>query len=236
MKSKIKILPAILLVLCLLLSSCSFQTTAMEPVDNPKTSLIEFIECLSEKRFDDYQKYIYNYASLGFESAPDNGAADPMTEYILENIFDSYSISFEDPSLSPISGNCTGVDFSVDGRTATVTFTLTALDASKLQRRITDEAEKIALPLLPEGYVYDTEEKAYELIEQAISEIGDVSSDEFLSDNTLTVNLKYIGGMWKIEMTEEFFDVLIGDCVGYPVADNMSYGIEIAMGTEDKDE
>ncbi|MBQ6797084.1 MAG: hypothetical protein IJP10_03625 [Clostridia bacterium] len=226
-------LAAALLAVCLLFSSCSFPTVAVDKLENPKKAVSDFIDCLSDKRFGEYQKYVYNYASLGFETPPEGGDIDPMTEYILENIFDSYSISFDDPSLDPVSGDCVGADFSVSGRTATVTFTLTALDASKLQRRITGEAEEIAAPLLPTGYVYDTEEKAFELIEQAIAEIEDVDIDEFLSDNTITVNLKYIDGMWKIEMTKEFFAVLTGDSIGYPIADDMAAGLDYALSTED---
>lgn len=227
MKPSKSVFAAVLLCMCLIFSSCSMPALSIERLENPKETIIDFIDCLKEKRFDDYGKYIANYSSLGFENRPE-GKTDALTEYIYDNIFKSLSVSFEDDSLESVGAGSSGVDYTINGRNAEVTFTLTALDAEKLQRSLAKEAKEIAQPKINSGYTYDTEEKAYELISESIDALKKTPVKEFYSENTLTVSLTYIEGMWRINMDETFFNVLSGKPVGSPIADNLISGLVYA--------
>lgn len=233
MKSLKSVFAVLLLCMCLLFSSCSMPAFSIERLDNPKETIIDFIDCLREERFDDYGKYIANYSSLGFENRP-QGKSDALTEYIYDNIFKSLSVSFEDDSLESVDTGSSGADYSINGRSAEVTFTLTALDAEKLQRSLAKEAMEIAQPKINTGYTYDTEEKAYELISDSIDSLKKTPVKEFYSENTLTVSLTYIDGMWRINMNEEFFNVLSGKPIGSPIADRLTSGLVYAKPTTEE--
>lgn len=226
-KRRIASVIALGLIPCAVFSSCSLPTTAVEKLDNPKLAISEFIECLSEKRFDDYHQYLNNYASLGFEDYSSEAGEDAIKKYICDNIFDSYSVSFADNSFEPVSGNSSGIDYSISGQHAAVTFTLTAFDTDKLQRRVSALAEEIAAPAIKTGYVYDTDEKAMALINEAMTALGSDDPSEFYSDSIITADLEYSGGRWLINISDEFFAVLCGDAVGSPIADWLTAGVDL---------
>ena len=196
------------------------QPRMLTTVDNPKPTVEAFITSLSERDFDKCMDYVSNYGSLGdaVVSGSDQpiGSSDRITEYLYEQLLASYQVTFLDESnVRPVSGKVIESDYTVSGRDATVTFEFTVFDTVKFSQRLSQIVTDIASQRKFEGFEYDSDEKAYELIEQSFQKILEEPAENFLTTAVITVNLVYVDKAWKINIDDRFYDALMGDLRGY---------------------
>jgi len=197
-----------------LLTGCGILSR--RSVENPKRVIVDFIDAMQAERFDRSaadiaMKYIGNYSTMGFEKYTE------MNDSLLEKtLFDmlrsSYSVEFAESSLEPVPTPYQGRDMTVSGTQAFVRLTFSSLDISLMSEPLSEIVTEIGAERMFDGAVYETEEDAAALVEEVFTgqfvSDGDISG--YCVEHELTLELAYIDGGWKIVLSDEFYDALLG--------------------------
>ncbi len=206
-------------VLCTLLAISLLPgcgTCAVRSVDNPKVVIVDFIEAMQAERFDrsaadTAMSCIGNYSTMGFDKYTE------VNDNLLEKtVFDllrnSYKVEFTDSSLEPVPSPYQGRDMSISGTQAFVKLRFTSLDMSLMSEPLSDIVTEIGADRMFEGETYETEDDAAALVEEVFTgqfvSDGDVSG--YCVEHALTLELAYAEGGWKIMVSDEFYDALLG--------------------------
>jgi len=210
-----RISAAVCLVLVMLtLAGCS--TCSGQMVKNPKLTIVEFIDAMQSERFDRSaadaaMSCIGNYSTLGFEKYTEVND-DLIERTLFDMLRNSYSAEFSDDSLAPVPTTWQGRDLTVSGTQAFVRFTFSSLDISAMSGPLSEIVTEEGADRMLAGASYDTEADAVALVEEVFT--GDFVSDGDVSDycveRSLTLEMAYIDGGWKIMVSDEFYDALLG--------------------------
>lgn len=195
----------------LLFCACDvdFTPKPLEPISNPKLALTEFVENLNEHDFEEGYKYISNYADLGFDEVQSD--SDAVTMFMRDALLESYRVEFlNNENIMSITDTVSESDYFVTGTEASVDVVFTALDINAIAVRMTELATEIGYEHKFNGYVYDSEEKAEGLILEVLEVIKTEDIEHYYSSYNITVDLEYTDNMWKIIMTDELYDILLG--------------------------
>lgn len=202
------------IVLCILLLlfltvSVSFclaasQTKATAPLENnnPADTVSAFFTAVEQQDYDLYTDYLHECKSLGLENEPED-----EIERILWNEFRS-SFSHE------IKG-----DVRVEYDRAYVDVQLTGLSFPKASDEVKKKtkaliSEKMNNPSVDDKIFDDNgeylEEFVMEQYNKAVEEFAE-SGGNYLSSAEITVELVYIQGKWRIVVTDELAEALVGN-------------------------
>lgn len=194
-----------------------FSPVMLVKSDNPKQTVEDFFDCLSEKRYEECGKYISGYSSLGFErfiSGSDVSDSDQqphtMDEALLNALLDSYGCELIAPDDMPqVRGKAKGADYSVNGRDAQVTFRYTVFDIYKMLPLLSEPTKLAAQDKILHGSAIDSD-NAMELVEGAFAQQSDFDPADYYTTCPMTVQLRLEDGQWRIVLTEEFYNALLG--------------------------
>ena len=197
-----------------LLTGC--VTFSGRSVDNPKRVIVNFIDAMQSERFDrnaadTAMSCVANYSTMGFEKYTELSGSE-LEKTLFDLLRKSYSVDFADSSLEPVPSPYQGKDMTISGTQAFVRLSFTSLDISLMSEPLSDIVTEIGAERIYEGEVYATEEDAAALVEEVFTgqfvSDGDVS--DYCVERQLTLELAYSDGGWKIVVSDEFYDALLG--------------------------
>lgn len=202
------------LLAVLLLAGCG--TFAGRSVDNPKRTIIGFIDAMQADRFDrsaadTAMSYIGNYSTMGFEKYTE--VNDSRLERMLFDLLrNSYSVEFDSSSLDPVPSPYQGKDMTISGTQAFVRLSFTSLDISQMSEPLSEIVTEIGAERMYDGEIYETESDAAALVEEVFTErfVSDGDVSDYCTERRLTLELVYSDGGWKIVVSDEFYDALLG--------------------------
>lgn len=196
----------------MILCSCDMDFTPKptKAIPNPKLTVVEFIDSIKEGDFEKCGSMVSNYAQLGF----DDGKAfddDPVSKFFYESLINSYKVEFIDnDNVVSITDSVSETDYSVTGRTAKVRFRLTVFDVNKMTATMKAIATEIGEEKMFYGHVYDSDEKVEELILDTLDAAQTEDMEQYRVTHEITVDMVYEDNMWKMELTDELYDILLG--------------------------
>ncbi len=195
-----------------LLCSCNMNFTPKptKPIENPKLTVTRFIESIKNGSFEESEAMVSNYADLGFENVS-AFKSDAVAQFFYECLIESYKVEFLDnDNVVSITDSVSETDYSVTGRTAEVRFLLTTFQTDGLTARMKEIATEIGHEKMFHGYVYDSEEKVDELVAEALEIVKEEPVEQYYKTYEISVDMIYSDNMWKMELTDEFYDILLG--------------------------
>ncbi len=204
-----------IILLAISLSGCAFGTMSSRSLENPKHAIVGFVEAMQADEFDAAaaeaaSQYIGNYSTMGFEKYAmlENGS---LEKALFDMLRDSYKVSFADESMDDVSSPYTGEDMNISGKQAYVTFTFTSLALDEMSEPLAEAVSEIGAERMYEGETYDTEESAMVLVEEVFDEVfKKYSMSQYYVEHELTVELNYMDDGWKLSMSNELYDALLG--------------------------
>lgn len=217
----LRIAAAAMLMACLL-SGCSFSSTGKlevftnQDLDNPKQSILSFIDAMKAENFDadaaeEALSYIGNYSTMGFEkfSLVQNETVDRM---LFDALRASYRVEFADNDLSPLRIPYKSEDMTIAGKQAFVTFDFTYLDFSLMSAALAERVAEVGAERMYDGVTYETQNAAMELVEEVYSTIflQENKESDFYITRTISLELQFADGSWKLVLNEDFYDALLG--------------------------
>lgn len=204
------------LLTVLTLSGCDFGLFSSRSVDNPKQAVIGFIDALQADRFDrtaadTAMSYVANYSTMGFEKYTEVND-DPLEETLFELLRSSYSVEFDEKSLEPVTNPYQGRDMTVSGKQAFVRLSFESLDLSVMSEKLAEAVTETGAERMYDGETFETEEEAAALVEEVFAQIFDDETDvsDYCVEHRLTLELAYVDSRWKIVVSDEFYDALLG--------------------------
>lgn len=219
MKRTIIRLRLISAAVCLLLATLTLAgcgTCTGQSVDNPKKTIVEFIGAMQSERFDRSaadaaMSCIGNYSTLGFEKYTEVND-DLLERTLFDMLRNSYSVEFTDDSLAPIPSSYQGRDMTVSGTQAFVRLRFSSLDISAMSEPLSEIVTAEGADRILMGETYETEADAIALVEEIFTEqfVSDGDVTDYCTERGLTLEMAYIDGGWKIMVSDEFYDALLG--------------------------
>lgn len=209
---------AVVCLVCLMaaaLSGCDFSTFSDRSLENPKLALTGFVEAMQAETFDqaaaeEAMSYVGNYSSMGFEKYA-MAEDDPLEKELFDMLRGSYAVEFANSDFEPISVPYQGVDMNVSGKQAFVTVTFSSLDLEKISGPLAEMVSEVGGERVYDGAVYDTEESALALVEEVFPMVLEtIDLDECCIRRELILELNYHEGGWKINISDEFYNALLG--------------------------
>ena len=212
---------AVLLLTVCLLSGCSMSSIGQpgvfsnQDLDNPKQAVLDFVDAMKAEKFDtaaadNAMSYVGNYSTMGFEKF--TLVDDSVETLLFDALRESYAVTFADSDLSPVRIPCRTEDMSVAGKQAFVTFDFTSLDFSLMSEALTVAVAEVGAERMYDGAVYDTQETAMALVEEVYSTtfLEENKVSDFYVTRPVTLELQFTDDGWKIVVSEEFYDALLG--------------------------
>jgi len=203
------------LLVTVLLCGCEWGTISGRTMENPKQAIAGFMEAMQSERFDhiaaeNAMGYVGNYSTMGFEKHT-MIEDDSLEKALFDLLRSSYSVEFADSDLSDIATPYRSDDMRVSGKKAYVTVTFTSLDLESMSVPLSEAVSRIGEERVFDGEVFETEESALALIEEVFHTVFDVSDmSEYCVTRQLTVELEYHEDGWKINISDELYDALLG--------------------------
>lgn len=202
--------------ICLLLAAFMLAGCGSRMVDNPKKAIVNFIDAMQSDRFDSSaadiaMSHIGNYSTMGFEKYTE--VNDNLLEKTLfEMLRNSYSVEFTENSLDPVPLPYRGKDMTVSGAQAFVRLRFTSLDISLMSESLSEIVTEVGSERMYDGITYETEEEAAALVEEVFTRrlVSDGDVSDYCVERSLTLELTYSEGSWKIMVSDEFYDALLG--------------------------
>jgi|GEM_PF-1744096 len=208
-------------LLCLLmtagvLSGCEGGLFSGMTIDNPKTAITEFIDAMQSPVFDDTaaetaMSYVANYSTMGFEKYA-QVQDDRLEKRLFDLLRQSYSVEFFDSSSEDISNPYQSSDMTVSGKKAYVRIKFSCVDYTLMSEALSEKVTEIASERAFYGETFETEEQAMALVDEVFDTVfvpGE-SMDRFCVERELTLEMKYVDSSWKIVISDEFYDALLG--------------------------
>lgn len=200
-----------LMLVIFVLAGCGART-----VENPKRAIVDFVEAMQSDRFDSSaadiaMSHIGNYSTMGFEKYTE--VNDSLLEKTLfEMLRNSYSVEFAEESLDPVPLPYQGKDMTISGTQAFVRLRFTSLDISLMSEPLSEIVTEVGAERMYDGITYETEAEATALVEEVFTRrlVSDGDVSDYCVEHPLTLELAYSDGSWKIMVSEEFYDALLG--------------------------
>lgn len=180
-------------LLVLSLAGCEMPSISLTGYASyPEDDLQNFINCLSEGRYDDSSAFVNNYTSLGFQE---------LTEgTIYASLLDSLN---ESRSFTVLGSS------SVKGRNASMSIEFTTLDFSKLE----DDLSAASLEAVNQHQFETGELPSDDEIEQLmVQELELLLSDsvKYYTTREFRLTFQYKDSVWRFDCTDEFYSALVG--------------------------
>lgn len=198
-----------------MLSGCEFGTFSDRSLENPKQAVLDFIEAMQADEFDSAaaeaaMAKVGNYSTMGFDKYT-SIEEDTLESTLFDLLRNSYDVEFANSDLEPISSPYQGVDMTVEGKQAHVTFTFTYLDLSEMSGPLSEAVSQTGTDRVYEGETFETEESALALVEEVFLEMFDAEDmSEYCVQREFTLELNYHEDGWKLSISEEFYNALLG--------------------------
>ena len=198
-----------------MLSGCQFGTFSDRSLENPKQAILDFVEAMQADVFDDAaaeaaMAKVGNYSTMGFEKYTSVND-DVLEKTLFDLLRKSYEVDFSNSDLESISSPYQGVDMTVSGKQAQVTFTFTYLNLSAMSGPLSEAVSQTGTERVYEGENFDTEESAMALVEEVFLEMyGSADVSEYCVQKEFTLELSYHEDGWKLNISEEFYNALLG--------------------------
>jgi len=197
------------------LSGCDFGVFSNADLDNPKQTVLDFINTMKTSKFDQTAAdtalgYIGNYSNMGFEKFT-MVEDDNIESELFFALRKSYSVEFADDSLDPVRSPYTGEDMSISGKQAFVTFEFTSLDFTLMSDALAEQVNKVGSERMYSGEVYETQEQAMALVEEVYASFAEeIDIAEFCTTKTIQLEMLYTEEGWKLMVNDVFYDALLG--------------------------
>jgi len=183
-----------MMLLALMLCACEAPVIACFTDENntPERCYELFVECMSNERYSEAEKYIMNYETLGFDQRQD----DPFTSMM----FSAIARSRSGRVIERVSD---------DGHKVTLNVEFTTLDLSLIAPVLTEATSTL---------VYDTQFAGIEVSSSDQYEQAMIDSLQTLLEHekdyyrtaAFTLDFELYEGEWKMISTQEFYSALIG--------------------------
>lgn len=210
MKKRLAALLAAFCALALILSGCSLPAYSKEELENPKQTVRQFVDAMSSRDFASAEALVGNYATMGFDGM-ETAANSEIDSLLIDMLFESYKLEFISGDMSSITIPYESRDLKVSGKDAEISFLFTYLCFDNMLEDFSAVITEIGEDRMYYGEVYDTEEKALALAEEAFGKTfsaDDMEKYYQTKEFTLTAHLTDDG--WKLDMSEEFYSALLG--------------------------
>lgn len=220
-KRKFAAVIAMAAVICLLLCSCKitvdterFASKPYSKIENPKLTVQRFVDALHEGDFKACDGLMSNCASIG-ENFALMSDSDAFSEFLYQSLIDSYKVEFSGDSefVSVTDAIVSETDYTVTGQKATVTYTLTVLSLDPLCKRMNELAKDIGYKLQfesDEGASFETDEALSGLIDDVLETVKKEDITQYYKTREFTTNMVYTGDMWRLELSDELYNTLLG--------------------------
>lgn len=220
-KRKFAVVTAIAAVVCLLLCSCKitvdtekFASKPFSKIENPKLTIVRFVDALHEGDFKSCDGMMSNCASIG-ENFETLSQSDAFSTFLYNSLIDSYKVEFSDNGniVSVTDSIVSESDYSITGQKATVTYTLTVLSLDPLCKRMNELAKEIGYQQQFEsdkGASFETEEALNGLIDDVLETVKDEDITQYYKTREFTTEMEYVGNMWRLELSDELYNTLLG--------------------------
>ncbi len=199
-------------VLMISLCSCSMDFTPKPTgaIANPKLTVVEFVDSIKAGDYKKCESLVSNYAELGFSDGK-SFRDDAVSQFFYDCLINSYKVEFIDnDNIVSVTDSVSDTDYSVHGRSAQVKFLFTYFDSGKMTARMKEIATEIGHEKMYYGFVYDSEEKVDELVLDVLDVVQTEPVEQYYVTREITVNMVYADDEWKMELTDEFYDILLG--------------------------
>lgn len=147
---------------------------------DPKVTVDEYFDALTQGDYARCDKYISNYSSIGMDGTPQTEVGVTLRELLIE--------SYEYRMI----GEC-----RISGKTAVQTVSVTYLDLSLFSQALNTTANEIANEMNFNGIDIFDEETAFGIMLTAIETYRD-SIGEFCTTEEVDINLEFSDSQWKI--------------------------------------
>lgn len=199
----------------IVLCGCEFGTFSGRALSNPKLAIMNFIDAMQSEDFDadaaaEAMSYIGNYSTMGFEKY--TMVEDDELEVMLFDLLrGSYDVEFADDDLGPISSPYQGTDIKVSGKKAYVDITFTSLNLDMMTVPLSEAVGIAGQEKVYAGEKFETEESALVVVEEIFAETFDAEDlSEYCVKREMTLELIFTDDGWKISVSDEFYDALLG--------------------------
>jgi len=217
-KAVFRIVTVIILVLLSvsLMTGCEGGLFSGMKVSNPKKTIIEFVNAMQADEFDQAaadaaMDCIGNYATMGFEKFS-QVRDDELESELFDILRKSYKIEFFDDSLDDVDNPYQSEDMNISAKNASIKFKFTSVKYSMISDTLSNAVTEEAEDRIFHGETYETEEAALVLAREIFGKIFDQNTnmDDYCVERELVLEMKYIDSKWKIMISEEFYDALLG--------------------------
>ncbi len=199
-----------------ILTGCSAGVFSRAEIENPKKTIVEFIDAMQSDNFDDAAAqtamgYIANYSTMGFEKYTQT-LDDDLEKQLFDILRKSYKAEFYDSSLDPVNGDHQSSDLSISGKNATVKLKFVSVDYTLMSAALAEAVTEVASERMYNGETYETEADAMNLAKEIFETIftSDTDMSQFCIERELTLEMEYIDSKWKIVVSDEFYNALLG--------------------------
>lgn len=191
----------LLAVMMLMLSGCS-EAVSLTTLPDQRESVDAFFTYLKNEDYDGADDLVYNYATLGMKTVTANESdSDAMVDKLLgDYLRESRSYTVENV------GEMTGRDTTVD-------ISYTYLDYRKisepLNRRVTSEIKERKFA----GEKFEDDASVMPVMVEQLQKLMEASGSDLMTTEQYKLELRYREKKWRIVVTEEFYQGLIGYAV-----------------------
>ncbi len=206
---------SLVLSVCML-AGCAPGVFSGVEIENPKKSVMEFINAMQTDNFDlaaaeTAMGYVANYSTMGFEKFTQVQDSD-LEQRLFDMLRKSYRARFSDSSLDPVTSPWQSSDLVVTGKEASVKFTFVSLDYTLMSDALAERVTEVGTDRMYYGETFDTEEQALALALEVFDEIFAPGTDlsPYCVERELTLNMEYIDSRWKLVVSDEFYNALLG--------------------------
>lgn len=206
---------SVVMLVCIL-TGCSLGVFSGVEIDNPKKTVLEFINAMQTETFDQAAAqtatgYIANYSTMGFDKFA-QVQDDDMEKRLFDMLRKSYRAEFSDISLEPVSSPYQSADITVSGKKAVVKFTFVSVDYTLMSAALSEAVTEAGSERMFHGETFETEAEAMALAQEVFDTVfaADRDMSEFCVERELALEMEYIDSKWKIVVSDEFYDALLG--------------------------
>lgn len=202
------LLGAVLIAVVLVLTA-SAKPVIIGAVSDPDDTVEQFFDGLCAGEYEKCDQLLYGYSSLGLDSEPQTDIGAVLLDAVTD------SLSWESRS------ECT-----VDGLEAECEVDITHIDTQALAEAVREQAgrklELFASEAVSNDELYNEdgsyrEDVIMRLLAQALDDTL-ASGTDYRITTSIRVSLHYIGGQWRIELSDELIAAVTGNLVSQGAA------------------
>lgn len=206
---------SVVLAACML-TGCSLGVFSGVDLDNPKKSVLEFINAMQTENFDQTAAqtamgYIANYSTMGFEKYT-QVQDDDLEKRLFDILRKNYRVEFSDSSLDPVSSPWQSEDLTISGKKAAVKLTFVSVDFTLMSKALSEAVTEEGADRMYHGETFETEADAMLLAGEVFDRVFAPGTDmsQYCVERELVLEMEYVDSKWKIVVSDELYDALLG--------------------------